>query len=73
MSDDAVWERLRAMMPLCSCGQRLEPGGAAALGCALVCASCSYVEMVAPAWVDAQVAEARAAVDAEVHEADSSA
>jgi hypothetical protein len=64
-SDDAVWERLLTMMPLCPCGQRLQPGGTPGLSHALVCTSCSYVAMVSEGSVADMVALARRAVERE--------
>lgn len=63
-NEDAVWERVKAMMPLCDCGERLQPGGAPGLGHALVCTSCSYIAMVDEGWVADRVAEARESVEA---------
>jgi len=58
MADDPTWERVLLMMPRHDCGLRMQPGGNESTGPLLVCAPCSYVTAVDPAWVDAVVAEA---------------
>ena len=59
-TDDAVWAKVQELMPNCSCGARMQPGGTEALGPMLVCTGCSSVSAVSFDWVDAKVAEARA-------------
>lgn len=59
-----VWEQVKAQMPVHSCGQRMEPGGDYATGPVLVCTNCSWFEAVDQEWVDDQVNQARAAVQA---------
>lgn len=64
-ADEAVWQRVQASMPVHGCGCQMQAGGTEATGPVLVCVGCSYVEGVAWEWVDAKVAEARAALEAQ--------
>lgn len=64
-TDALVWERVKTSMPLCDCGQRLEPGGFEEIGPLLVCTSCAFISSVSWDWVDEKVAQARAATEAE--------
>lgn len=41
--DQAVWERIQALMPICKCGERTKPGAAGPTVLLFVCPSCSSV------------------------------
>ncbi len=57
--EDAVWNRVLALMPPCeTCGERVEPGGAGGQH-VLVCRACSTVTTVDPVWVTTIVNRAR--------------
>lgn len=58
-TDEEVWERVKASMPLHGCGERMQPGGDPTIGHVLVCLNCSYFEGVDPEWVGQVVDAAR--------------
>jgi hypothetical protein len=64
VSDDAVWQRLHALMPRHDCGRRLVPGGFGGRP-VLVCVPCASIEEVDPDWAADMAAEAQADITAD--------
>lgn len=64
--DEAVWDRLRTLLPSCTCGEQLRPGGSDGIGPVLVCLSCSSVAEVDSAYAESLAAKARSLVEAEM-------
>jgi len=58
---NAVWERLRELMPAHDCGRQLLPGASPPDDLVLVCPPCSFVGTADPGWVASIVAQATAA------------